>query len=604
MDKEMGRIVKVFNAFQNNNLDAYPSSLVIDEAQYKKCIVCNNPIEQTTKENELLYDENKKGPYCKNCYDKHILKNNDFKLREAAAPGQEKWIKKHKKEFIKQYGKEKGLSILYATAWDRYNKLNEAVNKNNIKNNNSMCTNCSGDGILPCQTCKGQSGNISCSECYGCGEITCPVCKGKGYIQENTVNNKNKTSINTQQDILKLKKLAGLDSEHQAFNENVSLKTSVLNNKNNILETTSVNNASINNADDSIDNVVDSNAVINKENNLNICPRCGAKLKMLNNFEGFCPDCYDYVHRNEGPYGMEETVEHTVNKIISESSDYYITCEKKGKEGYTYFLYMHDNTYTLTTNKKLSTLFNDLKEAKSKAAELKSHEFSNGIINVKIVPVFNENRVSESQENLKRARTTEWANSPNEQIAGWTAVINDADGPNKEKEAYPNRLGDNPIKVAVNKKEEKLHEDENINTLAKNLYSKFNMLNENDAALAAQQLKFKRIKERFAAAGFMHDSKKEEECNYAAHIFSKDENTFFSLSKDNKFDWAYHSANGDVTEGEGMATLMEVLDPLIPFDKAGEEMPFDTCYYCYGEGCPHCEWTGKYAVGIALNHYD
>lgn len=36
-------------------------------------------------------------------------------LVEAAAPGQEDWILKNKAEFIKQYGKEKGLQILYTT---------------------------------------------------------------------------------------------------------------------------------------------------------------------------------------------------------------------------------------------------------------------------------------------------------------------------------------------------------------------------------------------------------------------------------------------------------------------------------------------------------
>jgi hypothetical protein len=40
-------------------------------------------------------------------------------LVEVAAPGQEDWILKNKAEFIKQYGKEEGLKILYATAWKR-----------------------------------------------------------------------------------------------------------------------------------------------------------------------------------------------------------------------------------------------------------------------------------------------------------------------------------------------------------------------------------------------------------------------------------------------------------------------------------------------------
>lgn len=46
----------------------------------------------------------------------------EFTLDEKAPPGKEDWIRKNKKRFIDQYGKEKGLSILYATAWKNHNK--------------------------------------------------------------------------------------------------------------------------------------------------------------------------------------------------------------------------------------------------------------------------------------------------------------------------------------------------------------------------------------------------------------------------------------------------------------------------------------------------
>ena len=42
---------------------------------------------------------------------------NETYLDESAAPGKEDWIKANKQRFIKQYGKEKGLKILYAKAW-------------------------------------------------------------------------------------------------------------------------------------------------------------------------------------------------------------------------------------------------------------------------------------------------------------------------------------------------------------------------------------------------------------------------------------------------------------------------------------------------------
>jgi hypothetical protein len=42
-------------------------------------------------------------------------------LDEVAPPDQEDWIKKNKERFIKQYGKERGTRILYATANKRSN---------------------------------------------------------------------------------------------------------------------------------------------------------------------------------------------------------------------------------------------------------------------------------------------------------------------------------------------------------------------------------------------------------------------------------------------------------------------------------------------------
>lgn len=40
-------------------------------------------------------------------------------VSESAAPGQEDWIRANKSRFIKQYGKDKGMEVLYATAWGR-----------------------------------------------------------------------------------------------------------------------------------------------------------------------------------------------------------------------------------------------------------------------------------------------------------------------------------------------------------------------------------------------------------------------------------------------------------------------------------------------------
>lgn len=46
----------------------------------------------------------------------------EVELDEVSAPGKEDWIKANKQRFIKEYGKEKGLRILYAKAWKMANK--------------------------------------------------------------------------------------------------------------------------------------------------------------------------------------------------------------------------------------------------------------------------------------------------------------------------------------------------------------------------------------------------------------------------------------------------------------------------------------------------
>lgn len=48
-------------------------------------------------------------------------------LEEVAAPGQEEWIRNNKARFIDQYGKKKGLSVLYATAWKRSKQKDESI---------------------------------------------------------------------------------------------------------------------------------------------------------------------------------------------------------------------------------------------------------------------------------------------------------------------------------------------------------------------------------------------------------------------------------------------------------------------------------------------
>jgi hypothetical protein len=44
-------------------------------------------------------------------------------VNEVHPPGMEDWVRKNKKYFIQQYGKDKGTQVLYAKAWDEYNRM-------------------------------------------------------------------------------------------------------------------------------------------------------------------------------------------------------------------------------------------------------------------------------------------------------------------------------------------------------------------------------------------------------------------------------------------------------------------------------------------------
>lgn len=43
-------------------------------------------------------------------------------VQEVTPPGMEAWVKDNKAKFIKQYGPDRGLSVLYSTAWDLHHK--------------------------------------------------------------------------------------------------------------------------------------------------------------------------------------------------------------------------------------------------------------------------------------------------------------------------------------------------------------------------------------------------------------------------------------------------------------------------------------------------
>lgn len=68
----------------------------------------------------------------KDCEIKKISESkSNTQLNEKSPPGKkaEKWIKSNKKRFIDQYGKKKGLSVLYAKAWDMFGESTDAYSQ-------------------------------------------------------------------------------------------------------------------------------------------------------------------------------------------------------------------------------------------------------------------------------------------------------------------------------------------------------------------------------------------------------------------------------------------------------------------------------------------
>lgn len=92
------------------------------EVDGKKYQVKESDDKDEEKEDDLEESEDEE----KDDDDKETIEESE--LKEKAAPGQEDWVKSNKDKFIKQYGKKKGMEVLYATSWKR-SKKNESIER-------------------------------------------------------------------------------------------------------------------------------------------------------------------------------------------------------------------------------------------------------------------------------------------------------------------------------------------------------------------------------------------------------------------------------------------------------------------------------------------
>ena len=347
-------------------------------------------------------------------------------------------------DFIVNYGKDYGTSA--------YEELDEGT---------VACHQCNDEKVVPCQVCNGHSGNSSCKECQGTGEIDCRKC------------NSSTAQVND------LRRLSGIKEEvHHA-------------------------------------NMADFDADVEEEGLY--CDRCGSV------HAGKCFDDRDEdeeifpsgeLEETKSPdFQVYETTEFDADLEDEEYKpvDIYChgKCEERGRA--TSPAHLDGDHYTCDLcgwhgplevgNSADSEFDTNLDESKrtGKLAKLrcscgklaksckKYEREEKGHHDSGYVAFTNTLSTKKSgDKNMNEALTPKrensglngaprgWKNSPQEQIAGWRAVIDDADGPNKPKDMFNNfRGGDNQLKVVANKKEEELHEDTKVAALATTLHKKF-----------------------------------------------------------------------------------------------------------------------------------
>jgi hypothetical protein len=655
---DMHQILAVFNSLQNNNLSATPPTSIIEEIgevkvsimdrveyAYNALLEDSDPANTIKTATQVLRDaltdcrRTHGGESCSTCEDISrvlgILRHHDIEgakdalsdlmsdlqrdssgsICESAPSDQEAWVKKHKKAFIDQYGKDRGLEVLYATAWTRHNK------KKGLKE--SICRNCTADGVVPCQACRGQEGNSKCPECKGSGEITCPECSGKGHVEEKSVKKMHEAyHVNdTHQEgaddyceacfrrVATHEENEGLlcdhcyhdiyggeaseddepfeDEESEMIDPSIMWRVKESKEYDGPIEAYGVrgmnskqwrktfkNQAAFEKWMEKNEGDVD----VQGTRNLNECDQQAlapmtppSTLNVSTSYDSATNrksisvtadnDKAEELARilqlsgliDGGPVENEpepkEILMEPTEEECMENEDPWGLDESKVTESYRVefdspkghqFLKMGGSgkMKTFVSSEKDATVFDDQKEAKSKAGELK---MTGKYTSVKVVPVMNESLLNELRvrghecdfcgnsleqddysapgswnytcgscgfryshggdtpeaqirkqiakgkidpadsqepmyESLSPSRKSEghsWANEPNEQMAHWQAVCDDTQGLSKPHDMFPNRLGDNPLKVAKNKKDEPLHEDSRVNALAQKLSDRF-----------------------------------------------------------------------------------------------------------------------------------
>ena len=495
---EMAQILKIFNSMQNNNISGTPSSKSkIDEdwgssdmsialQSMKRDVLADinagTPLtyeifKDAAEQVGSFYYKEMGYPSYKEAADRlmymwkirkmepEIPQENFNTIAESAPPDQESWIKKNKNKFKKQYGAKKGEEILYATAWKKHNKLKEAKLDETLQEND--CQACSADGILPCQPCKGHSGNMKCKECVGTGEVNCAKCNGSGK------SSKIEESVDD------------IDIFDKIGDDDIETNTEFVINSDD-------NEYDDNEYDESAAcEVFGHNFEPDPENPDQIkCQKCGEEQSDADNHElheeynmpdqqtlNFADDSLplsELSAAKKAEHDRKVSDHHVELAKLNPDKKYVVSVGDSFNKSYV--IKSGDGSLSLTRNIDRAYRYdamNGASEAKTDAVYV-SNELGE---HARVEPIFEALNPRREKTGLNGADKG-WANSPNEQISGWKALIDDTDGLSKQHDQFHNsRGGDNELTVAANKKDEKLHENTEINLLALTLQKKFARIN-------------------------------------------------------------------------------------------------------------------------------
>ena len=494
---DMNQILAVFTSLQNNNMSATPN-----DVEKGKRVTTEGFLGDITRKGAIRRLLRTHG------YENFVKTVNGLTAQVMMDAAKSQFIIRVSKNNtpVKKFHASNEQELLDAVQ-DADHLLNaSAVSES--KDAESICNNCTADGVVPCQACKGSGGN--CKECHGEGEVTCKKCNGQGYCKQE------KTMKKIREDF------GGIPTETtDEYNDNITVTTHF--DKASGVQTASV--SALNAGSDELMDILKNSGLIPSFHknagpevssiapaeptpNMNFGDDMAQHISLASDYgdDEYGDDLggADNFLGSDDLMGGDEFGAMTESIMDWEDEDNLGYGDKEDTRAHANDCVICDEpldetAMALHMNVHADCAKNaDDKESSWDDEDGSDYEFGEcmrcGDDNA------GDDGLCDSCEHETETHFTEslklhealtptrgagingapkaWANEPNEQIAGWAALIQDADGPNNPKDMFnPVKGSDNIMTVAANKKDEKLHES---GSLAEKLQNKFNALKEAD----------------------------------------------------------------------------------------------------------------------------